>query len=72
MLTVNGPLVTKQVASLPCEKSAQNPAKPGCRRELSGIRLEAKESSPHGSENLAKKKGNRSLKLMKKDFSDKI
>ena len=73
MLTVNGPLVTKQAASLPSEKSAQNPDKTGYRRELSGIRLEEKNSSTHSRESLAKKKEIVDLnKLLKKDFSDKI
>ena len=72
MLTVNGPLLTKQAASLPCEKSGQNPAKTGCRRELSGIRLEAKKSSPHGSESLAKRKEIADLNYWKRIFQTKF
>ena len=72
MLTVNGPLLTKQAASLPCEKSGQNPAKTGCRRELSGIRLEAKKSSPHGSESLAKRKEIADLNYWKRIFQTNL
>ena len=72
MLTVNGPLVTKQVASLPREKSVQNPVKTGCRRELSGIRLEEKKTLAPMVVKVWLKKKEITDKLLKKDFSDKI